>query len=172
MSKVQLLANVHSRTFMNWGFICTLWKSVIYYLMQDFTHRFLLWIIRCLKSMPPFLCAGCSLFLWFLSPSMLTSYTNTPHLSFATQLQNLLGKVVSVSSGHLLTTWVHFFFQEIVVGHQLYAITLIDSRNSVVSKTGRAPMLLLIWKKTRLNIISDNIIAFLPTNIHPESSSF
>lgn len=48
MAKFQLLANVHSRTFINLVlFVLWLWRFVIYYLMQDLTHGFLLWIITC-----------------------------------------------------------------------------------------------------------------------------
>ena len=40
-------------------FALWLWRFVIYYLMQDFIHGFLLQIVRRLKFMSPFLCSCC-----------------------------------------------------------------------------------------------------------------
>lgn len=137
------------------GVLFALWllRFVIYYLMQDFTHEFLLRIIRYLKFTSPFLGACCSFWLQFLFPhpsSLLSAWPPT-HSSIASS-KTLLCKVVSGSWRHLLTILVNLFIQQITIGCPLYAITVIDSRNSAVSKTGRIHTLLLIWKKIKLII--------------------
>ena len=67
-------------------FALRLWRFVIYYLMQGFTHGFLLWIIRWLKFMSPSLCACCNPLTRIpFPPSLLPSLTKTS--IFDTQLQ-------------------------------------------------------------------------------------
>lgn len=138
--------------FMNWNFICTLIVKVCHLLPYA---RFYWWIsvmnyymLEIHFSLPL-----CMLFSLTIIPF--------PHPSFLLSLRpsHSLIPAPKVSARRFLSPqeiahhFSAFSYSKIIIGCLLSAITVIDPRNSAVSKTGTVHVLLLIWKKIKLNII-------------------
>lgn len=148
VAKFQLLANVHSRTFINLVlFVLWLWRFVIYYLTKDISDGFLLWIVTCFYELSHAWNACHHSFVHAVP----MGYNSKSHPSSFLSPGPTHAFILLCEA--LLTSLVLFLTQKIIIRCLLYVITAIDSRHSTVSKTGTVHVLWLIWKKIKGNII-------------------
>lgn len=136
------------------GFYCTLIVKVCHLLPYA---RFYSWIpvmnyyrLEIYFSLPLYMLFSLTI-IPFPHPSFLLSLRPSHSLIPAPKNSPLQGGFCLLKE--LLATLVHLLIQKIIIGCLLSAIIVIDPRNSAVSKTGTVHVLLLIWKKIKLNII-------------------
>lgn len=125
-AKFQLLANVHSRTLINWDFICTLIVKACHLLpyvrFDSWIPAMNYYILEMHVSIP--LCRLFLLTIIPLPPSLLLPFTKT-YSFFSPQLQKSPPPGGFCLLKASLTTLVHLLLQEILTGCFLYAITVL-----------------------------------------------